>query len=204
MTPDGEKIQRLRIEKGWNVTRFSDKSGISERNIQRIESGKFCYLCTLAEIAQALGVECKEILVGLPPEPVPASHVQLAVKHGDTFSEFDQCDQLVVLIDTLHTLLGSDADISPSSIDKGDNALLTLTMDREHLRAFLHAFIDAKLAVLNITAVKFRVVGDQAGNVGLKIATLSGQGEWFGPDEELIADAVYGRIELFVNDADSL
>jgi transcriptional regulator with XRE-family HTH domain len=200
VTPDGEKIQRLRIEKGWSLTRFAAKSGISERNIQRIESGKPCYLCTLAAIAQALGVECKEILVGLPPEPVPANHVQLAVKHGDKFSEFDQCDQLVALIGTLHTILGSDADVSPSSIEDGGNALLTLTMDREHLREFLIAFIDSKLAALNITAVKFRVVGDQAGSVGLQLATLSDKGEWLGPDEGLVEDAVYGRIELFGHD----
>jgi len=57
------KIQVLREAKGLTQTELSEKSGLSLRTIQRMESGNTPKGFTLKAIAQALEVETEELLI---------------------------------------------------------------------------------------------------------------------------------------------
>src|SRR5216684_6668189 len=65
--PDGQRINRLRSEKGWNVAEMAANVGCSKRTVEKLESGSACYLFTLSNFAKALGVECRELLKDATP-----------------------------------------------------------------------------------------------------------------------------------------
>lgn len=71
--PKGAEIRYRREQKGWGQEQLANTVGYSASTIQRVEAGKPTYLKTLADIAQALGCELKEIMVvhdeQQPPQP---------------------------------------------------------------------------------------------------------------------------------------
>lgn len=54
-------IKRLRRDRGWSQRDLALASGVSERTVQRIESGKPASLETQCALAAALGVDSAEI-----------------------------------------------------------------------------------------------------------------------------------------------
>lgn len=73
--PKGSEIRYRREQKGWGQEKLASTVGYSTSTIQRVEAGKPTYLTNLANIAQALGCELKDIMVvhdehQLPQQPL--------------------------------------------------------------------------------------------------------------------------------------
>jgi serine/threonine protein kinase/DNA-binding XRE family transcriptional regulator len=65
--PNGKLIKELRMAKEWTQEYFAKKKvGRSKRTIENVEAGKRVRMCTLREIAQALGVSYETLLEGTP------------------------------------------------------------------------------------------------------------------------------------------
>jgi len=62
----GQKIRKLRKEKGWSQEAFADKCGIQRAHMSLIERGKQnLTLATLENICRNLGVTMSEALKGV-------------------------------------------------------------------------------------------------------------------------------------------
>ena len=60
----GEKVRRLKAERGYGTRELARKADVSEETLQKIESGANCNptLSTLWKVAKALGVDVVELL----------------------------------------------------------------------------------------------------------------------------------------------
>ena len=60
----GEKVRRLKIERGYGTRELARMADVSEETVQKIESGSNCNptLATLGKIAGALGVGVTDLL----------------------------------------------------------------------------------------------------------------------------------------------
>ena len=62
----GQKIRKLRKEKGWSQEAFADKCGIQRAHMSLIERGKQnLILATLETICRNLGITMSEALKGV-------------------------------------------------------------------------------------------------------------------------------------------
>ena len=69
----GEKIKRLRKDKGWTQKDLENKTGIAQRNISSYESGKLQPSSrTIKRFAEAFGIEVDELAGEATREPALA------------------------------------------------------------------------------------------------------------------------------------
>lgn len=62
----GEKIKRLRLQKGWSQTALAQLSGLSARSISQIERGEFdVRLSTLVALGDAFHTKVSQLLHGV-------------------------------------------------------------------------------------------------------------------------------------------
>jgi transcriptional regulator with XRE-family HTH domain len=61
---DGEKLEKLRLERFWSRAELAEKSGISRDHIGRLERGEGgnSHPPTIRRLAEALGVDPRELL----------------------------------------------------------------------------------------------------------------------------------------------
>jgi transcriptional regulator with XRE-family HTH domain len=76
--PKGSEIKRLRLLKGWGLEEFEAQSGVSRRNIQRLEAGEATRPDTLGLVAKALGQEYSSLIRTLG-EPEPQSDLEIEI-----------------------------------------------------------------------------------------------------------------------------
>ena len=62
VTPDGIRIRKLRIRRGWTQEQLAEIAGVSTRSIQRAERGSAASLETLRALAGAFEIEIAELL----------------------------------------------------------------------------------------------------------------------------------------------
>jgi transcriptional regulator with XRE-family HTH domain/DNA-directed RNA polymerase specialized sigma24 family protein len=60
--PDGNKVKRLRLERGWSQEELASRAIISKRTIEHIEANRATFAATLAKLARPLGVEPRDLL----------------------------------------------------------------------------------------------------------------------------------------------
>jgi DNA-binding Xre family transcriptional regulator len=59
----GERLQKIRLEKGFSLRALAANCDIDDSKISKIENGKFnIKLSTIIELAKGLGVESKDLL----------------------------------------------------------------------------------------------------------------------------------------------
>jgi len=63
MNIDSGKIKKLRMEKNWSQEQLSEKSGLSLRTIQRIESGSNVSQESIRVLAAAFKVDPKDLMI---------------------------------------------------------------------------------------------------------------------------------------------
>ena len=63
MNIDSGKIKKLRFEKNWSQDQLSEKSGLSLRTIQRIESGSNVSMESIRVLAAAFEVDPKDLMI---------------------------------------------------------------------------------------------------------------------------------------------
>ena len=68
----GAQIRQLREERGWSQERLAEKSGVSARQVHRIEAGSSPQPRTLRKLAKALGTDVTRLLCGYERERVDA------------------------------------------------------------------------------------------------------------------------------------
>jgi transcriptional regulator with XRE-family HTH domain len=101
--PDGQAIQRLRMQKGWRVEDLAKKAQCSLRTVENVESGENVYLFTLRRFAEALGVEVSTLMPGaMPPEqPKKERVLKVTIEVPTPYEEFDESKDLVNLLQAL-------------------------------------------------------------------------------------------------------
>lgn len=122
VAPDGQAIQRLRIEKGWRHEDLARKVGCSLKTVENVEHGENVYLFTIQNFAQALGVEVTTLLKGASPPPPPRASQrtwEITFKVSTPYEEFDQSTDLTKLFSTLIERLGGVV-VEPEEVRKGN------------------------------------------------------------------------------------
>lgn len=145
VTPDGEAIQHLRIEKGWRVEDLADKAKCSLKTVENVERGRNVYLYTLSKIAQALGVEVSTLMPGSPsgsPSPDPPKkkwmgNVQITL--NIPFEAFDESTHLRSLLTMLRDFIQAKDEITVAGVEQG-STIITLEMSMEDIERLIDVF----------------------------------------------------------------
>lgn len=61
--PDGAKVRKLRISRGWTHEKLAHAAKCHKRTIENIEAGRAALLGTLSGVADALGVKCEDLFL---------------------------------------------------------------------------------------------------------------------------------------------
>ena len=62
---DGQRLRQLRVERALSLRALGDRSGVTFATINNLENGKRpARLATIRKLAEALGVEPKELMKG--------------------------------------------------------------------------------------------------------------------------------------------
>jgi transcriptional regulator with XRE-family HTH domain len=154
--PDGEAIQRLRIEKGWRVEDLANKAGCSLKTVENVEKGENIYLYTLKRVANALDVEPSELLIDVDDEsPVRMRKKErvwkITLEVSTPYDEFDESSDLVGLLQALMSRLGGGG-IEPTGVKEG-STLIEVEMTLEQFLELAEAYADGRLDDLNIESI---------------------------------------------------
>lgn len=151
--PDGEAIQRRRVEKGWRVEDLAQKARCSPRTVENVERGANVYLYTLSKFAQALGVEVAALMAGAaPPDPPKKERVwKVMIQVSTPYEEFDESNDLVKLLQALVSRLGGE-EMEPTQVRKGSTRI-EVEMTLEQMVKLIEAFIHDELDDLNIGSI---------------------------------------------------
>lgn len=139
--PDGEAIQRLRIEKGWRVEDLAKKARCSLKTVENVERGENVYLYTLSKFAQALGVEVSTLMIGTaPPDPPKKERgFKLQITVEVPFEEFDESVQLASFMNMLMQIVQAKAEIMVAGVQEG-STIITLEMGMDDIERLIHEF----------------------------------------------------------------
>ncbi len=151
--PDGEAIQRLRIEKGWRVEDLAKKARCSLKTVENVERGANVYLYTLSKVAQALGVEVSTLMTGAAPPPLPKERswtITIRITTPDD-EAFDEATDLPRFMATLIERLGGD-DMEPRGIRRG-SVNITVEITAEQIMRLIDAYQSGRLDDLGIEMI---------------------------------------------------
>jgi transcriptional regulator with XRE-family HTH domain len=159
---DTEKIQRLRMERGWRIEDLAKRSKSSVRAIRNAEKvGRRMYLVTLARIAQALGVEVKDLLPVSADAALPLADtakslggVQISFTINMQFASLDETEWLAAYIQEFLHRGGAKGEIDVVSVREGMSVVIDLAMSAEDAYNIACALVDSKLSGLNIGRVR--------------------------------------------------
>ncbi len=85
----GNKIRKLRVQRGWTQKELGLRAGIEGKNVSSYETGHLNPSArTLQRFAEALGVTAEDLLAESPKEPA------LAVEDPDLLELFREVSQL--------------------------------------------------------------------------------------------------------------
>lgn len=126
---DPERLKDLRIKKGWTQDELAHRSGVGKRTISSLENGKAAQITSISLIAQALGVEIEDMLLGNTSshDNDPQSHMGMICSF-DSFIEdrtkefvgrgfvFEAIDAFIENNDSGYFILTGDPGIGKSSI----------------------------------------------------------------------------------------
>lgn len=127
---NGKAVQGLRVDKGWSVEELAAKAGLSTGTIQNLERGQRVFLCTLRKCAEALGVECSQVMACEEPEPLPEypPRFEITIKLSFDHSAFDQCETFVSRIERLLSMFNIKEPSEVTDIEPG-TVKVTLNLD---------------------------------------------------------------------------
>lgn len=130
---NGKAVQGLRAAKGWSVEELAAKAGLSTGTIQNLERGQRVFLCTLRKCAEALGVECSQIMASGDTEPIPEypPRFEITIKLSFDYSAFDQCESFVSRIERLAAALGFTEPIDITDTEPGSVNITLNLADKE-------------------------------------------------------------------------
>ncbi len=57
-----DKLQRLRVDKGWSIRELAEAAGVHRNTVWKIEHGGKATAKTLKKLGDALGVRASELL----------------------------------------------------------------------------------------------------------------------------------------------
>jgi transcriptional regulator with XRE-family HTH domain len=143
--PDGEAIQRLRIEKGWRVEDLAEKARCSLKTVENVERGANVYLYTLRKFAQALGVGVSTLMIGTAPPDPPKEEPRVKIHFTleIPFAEFDESGQLVGFVNTLMQIVQAKAEITVAGVQEG-STIITLEMGMEDIERLIQEFLGSR------------------------------------------------------------
>ena len=151
--PDGEAIQRLRIEKGWRVEDLAEKARCSLKTVENVERGANVYLYTLRKFAQALGVEVSTLMTGAAPPPLPKERswtITIRITTPDD-EAFDESTDLPRFMAKLIERLGGD-DMEPRGIRRG-SVNIDVEITAEQIMLLIDAYQSGRLDDLGIERI---------------------------------------------------
>ena len=151
--PDGEAVQRLRIEKGWRVEDLAKKARCSLKTVENVERGANVYLYTLSKVAQALGIEVSTLMTGAAPPPLPKERswtITIRITTPDD-EAFDEATDLPRFMATLIERLGGD-EMEPRGIRRG-SVNITVEITAEQIMRLIDAYQSGRLDDLGIEMI---------------------------------------------------
>ena len=104
--PDAEKIDKLRVQKGWALPDLARKACVSNRTIDSIMLGNEVVISTLAKVANAFDAPVDSLIVGYVAEPpVKTKRFTVAFRMAVEYEEFDEAKDLIQFLAALQKLL---------------------------------------------------------------------------------------------------
>jgi len=187
----GAALQRLRVNKGWDVAELAARAGCTKDTVTRAEAGSRVFLATAKALADALGVKPDSLLTKTndgaaeqdkTPNGQGAALVDLHIKYCDMevklsipFDQFDQCDQLVALVNMIGLAIQSKYGIGVKAVRKG-STIITLEMAEDDARRLVIAFKSGRLKPLDVVNVRYsgrwRIPRWTTANLALAAASL--------------------------------
>jgi transcriptional regulator with XRE-family HTH domain len=137
--PDGEKIRKLRLARGWTVDDLSRKVGCVYKSIENAEKGRNILVPTLAVIAEALKVEPGELILGEQPQPTGTFRFQLLIETD--IEKLNNSPQLHSLIELLTKILSATGEITITDVKAG-SMIVTLAMNEADALRLVALFPD--------------------------------------------------------------
>lgn len=159
--PDAKKIERLRLQKGWEVSVLARKALISKRTLTNIMNGEHVRLDTISRIAGAFKVECQELICGegSPLENAQAitgRRVEVEIKLSFPFDDFDETKQLETFIHELARVLSARDPIVVNNVRAG-STIITAEMSEDDLIALVEAFGQSALDTFRVDGITIRL-----------------------------------------------
>lgn len=180
--PDVERIDRLRLKKGWALPDLAAKACVSNRTIDGIMKGNEVVISTLRKVARALEVSPDTLIAGggdIEENPYKGGMFKVAfridVRIVDgipldvKFEDFDETTDLLAFLDKLTKLIAPLAGpvevvgVSPSSV------LVIVEMTQIDILSVLELYVGNNLQLHNlfqamqILATEEEFLGKQAG-----------------------------------------
>ena len=155
---DGEKVMRLRKEKGWTQEELAPAADCSPKTVQNAERGERLLPSTVRALATALGVQLKDLLVGTePPQPDLKGKLKSWVVLDTPFEEFGDGPEVQRVASELQRILGPGHEVIVMAIRKSSTAI-EFYADYDASLKLLDAFLEGKLAPLGISKLKMRAI----------------------------------------------
>jgi transcriptional regulator with XRE-family HTH domain len=157
--PDGNKIKKLRATKGMSADTLAEVSGCSERTIASLESGQNnCFIYTLNKVAQALGVECGDVIANADQkdakekakEPI---RILLEIHLPTDFADFTETT-IPSLLKALAAIAGTKSLMELVRVESG-TTILTISVTESDAFRLIAACKDDLLSLFHIAGLRF-------------------------------------------------
>ena len=121
--PDADKIEKLRVQKGWALPDLARKAGVSNRTIDGVMKGQPVIISTMDKLAKAFGTRPDALLVGYveePPKLDPAAkRSKLKLHFESPYDTFDETIDIPAIIAAFGRVTDSHGDFEANKDFKG-------------------------------------------------------------------------------------
>ena len=150
---DGEKIQALRIAKGWSQDDLANVSGISVKTVSTAERGGLVLPCTLNRIARALDEDISKLFYGVDPMPAPRRKVlTITIEVDEQIAVLDEATGVVTFLDALNAFIQASV-LEPKRIKYG-SLFITVELTKQEFLRLIASYCDNKLQELGIRSIR--------------------------------------------------
>lgn len=163
----GDVVRALRMRKGWTAEKLSSRVGCSLRTIDNVEASKNVIPKTVAEIAEALGVEIGTLIEGPAGVPHPSQdsqadgsanrhRIDVSVNINPTPEDKDGTKRFPEIMREITSAVGTKEEVEVSGISKKDRINIHISISPDQLVQLVAVFCAGRLDFATFRSVDFR------------------------------------------------
>jgi transcriptional regulator with XRE-family HTH domain len=163
----GDVVRMLRIQKGWSAADLCRRVGCSQRTIDNVEASKNVIAKTLAEIAEALGVEIRTLIDGPAGLPHPSQgaeadkvaeppRIDVRIHITQLDDDKDGTKRLPGIMRDIQSAVGTQDEVAVSAVDVTDKINIRISICPHELVRFVGFFCAGRLDYHTFESMDFR------------------------------------------------